>query len=65
MDTDLAFKLAGLRSQIAELGSSVRQLQKAGLNSTSAQLLIARNRGELERLMNSDGATTTPPARRG
>jgi hypothetical protein len=26
---------------------------------------IARKRGELERLMNSDGATTTPPARRG
>jgi len=45
MDTDLAFKLAELRSQIAELGRSVRQLQKAGMNSTSAQLLIARNRG--------------------
>ena len=45
MDTDLAFKLAKLRGQIAELGRSVRQLQKAGMNSTSAQLLIARNRG--------------------
>jgi hypothetical protein len=54
MDTDLAFKLAGLRGQIAELGSS-----------HAAQLLIARNRGELERLMNSDGVATTPPARRG
>jgi hypothetical protein len=65
MDTVLAFKLAGLRNQIAELGSSMRQLRKAGLDSASAQLLIARNRGELERLMNSDGPTTTPPARRG
>ena len=65
MDTDLAFKLAELRGQIAELGRSVRQLQKAGMNSTSAQLLIPRNRGELERLMNSDGATTTQPARLG
>ena len=65
MDTDLAFKLAELRSQIAELGRSVRQLQKAGMDSTSAQRLIARNRGELERLVNSDGAATTPPARRG
>ena len=64
MDTDLAFKLAELRSQIAELGRSVRQLQKAGMNSASAQLLIARKRGELERLVNSDGATR-PPARRG
>jgi len=65
MDTDPTFKLAELRSQIAELGRSVRQLQKAGMDSTSAQLLIARNRGALERLMNSDGATTTSPARRG
>jgi hypothetical protein len=65
VDTDVAFKLAELRGQIAELGSSIRQLQKAGMDSASAQLLIARKRGELERLMNSDGATTTPPARRG
>ena len=65
MNTDLAFKLAGLRSQIAELGSSMRQLRKAGMDSASAQLLIARKRGELERLMNSDGAAATPPARRG
>ena len=65
MGTDPTFKLAELRGQIAELGSSIRQLQKAGMNSTSAQLLIARNRGELERLVNSDGAATTPPARRG
>ena len=65
MDTDLAFKLAKLRGQIAELGRSMRQLRKAGLDSASAQLLIARNRGELERLMNSGGVTTTPPARCG
>jgi hypothetical protein len=45
MDTDLAFKLAELQSQIAELGRFVRQLQKAAMNSTSAQLLIARKRG--------------------
>ena len=64
METDLAFKLAELQSQIAELGRFVRQLQKAGMNSTSAQLLIARKRGGLERLMNSNGATR-PPARRG
>ena len=60
MDTGRAFKLAELRSQIAELGSSIRQLQKAGLDSASAQLLITRKRGELECLMNSNAATTAP-----
>jgi len=59
MDTDLAFKLAELRGQIAELGSSIRQLQKAGMDSASAQLLIARKRAELEHLMNSNGAAAT------
>ena len=44
MGTDLTFKLAELRGQIAELGSSIRQLQKAGMGSASAQLLIARKR---------------------
>ena len=33
MDTDLAFKLPGLRDQIAELARSVRQLQKAGMDA--------------------------------
>jgi hypothetical protein len=65
MDTDLAFKLAELRGQIAELGSSIRQLQKAGLDSASAQLLIIRKRGELECLMNSSGTTTKPIIRLG
>jgi len=64
MDTDLAFKLAELRAQIAELGSSIRQLQKAGMDSASAQLLIARKRGELECLMTSNRMTTTPTTRR-
>jgi hypothetical protein len=45
MGTDPTFKLAELRGQIAELGSSIRQLQKAGMGSASAQLLIARKRG--------------------
>jgi hypothetical protein len=65
MDTDLAFKLAELRGDIAELGSSIRQLPKSGMDSASAQRLIARKRGELERLMNSNGVTATPPIRRG
>jgi hypothetical protein len=60
MDTDLAFKLAEVRGEIAELGSSIRQLPKSGMDSASAQLLIARKRGELERLMNSNGVTATP-----
>jgi hypothetical protein len=65
MDTDLAFKLAELRGQIAELGSSIRQLQQAGLDSASAQLLITRKRGELECLMNANGTTPTLKTRHG
>ena len=65
MDTDLAFKLAELRGEIAELGSSIRQLPKSGMDSASAQRLIARKRGELERLMNSVGTTPAPKTRRG
>jgi hypothetical protein len=65
MATDLIFKLAELRGQIAELGSSIQRLQTAGMDSAAAQLLIARKRGVLERLMNSNDTTATPPTRRG
>jgi hypothetical protein len=58
MDGDLAFKLAELRGQISDLGGAIRQLQRSGLDSASAQLLISRKRAELERLMNfRNGAT--------
>jgi hypothetical protein len=43
MDGDLAWKLAELRGQIAELGSAIRQLRQAGMDSAAAQLLITRS----------------------
>jgi hypothetical protein len=43
MDGDLARKLAELRGQIAELGSAIRQLRQAGMDSAAAQLLITRS----------------------
>jgi hypothetical protein len=43
--------LADLRGQITELGSAIRQLRQAGLDSAPAQLLITRKRAELEGLL--------------
>lgn len=40
-----------LRAQLRELGSTVRQLNQAGLDSATAQLLLSRKRAELEDLM--------------
>ena len=57
MNDDLAWKLADLRGQIAELGSAIRQLRQAGMDSAAAQLLITRKRAELESL------TKTPKTR--
>jgi len=51
MDGDLTYKLAALRGEISELGSAIRQLDRSGLDSASAQLLITRKRAELEYLM--------------
>ena len=51
MDDELAWKLADLRGQIAELGSAIRQLRQAGMDSAPAQLLITRKRAALEGLL--------------
>ena len=52
MNEPAALKILGLRGEIAELGGAIRQLQRSGLDSASAQLLIARKRSELECLLN-------------
>jgi hypothetical protein len=62
MDGDLAFRLAELRGQISDLGGAIRQLQRAGLDSASAQLLITRKRAELDRLMNLGSRAVSMPA---
>jgi hypothetical protein len=48
-----------LRGEIAELGGAIRQLQRSGLDSASAQLLITRKHAELECLMNRGTETAT------
>jgi hypothetical protein len=55
-DEPVALKILSLRSEIAELGGAIRQLQRSGLDSAAAQLLITRKRGELEYLMNRPDA---------
>jgi hypothetical protein len=53
-DEPVALKILSLRGEIAELGGAIRQLQRSGLDSAPAQLLITRKRGELECLMNRE-----------
>jgi hypothetical protein len=61
MSDPVALKILVLRGEIAELGGAIRQLQRSGLDSASAQLLITRKRSELEWLMNrSSGSPATP-----
>jgi hypothetical protein len=50
-DDPLCWKIAALRGDLLELGSAVRQLNKSGLDSAAAQLLLVRKRAELEDLM--------------
>jgi hypothetical protein len=46
-----AFRVLKLRAEILELGSAIRQLQRAGLDDAAAQLLIARKRAMLDHLV--------------
>ena len=43
-DDPPAIKILRLRAELLELGSAIRQLQRSGLDSASAQLLITRRR---------------------
>jgi hypothetical protein len=59
MDGDILWKMAELRGQIAELGSAIRQLRQAGMDSAAAQLLITRRRAELEGRSRARGGSRT------
>jgi hypothetical protein len=48
---DDALEILKLRAELVELGSAVRQLRQAGLDSATAQLLLTRKRAELEDVM--------------
>ncbi|MDA9476632.1 hypothetical protein XI03_19350 [Bradyrhizobium sp. CCBAU 65884] len=41
------YRILRLRAEILELGSAIRQLQRAGLDDAAAQLLIGRKRAQL------------------
>lgn len=49
-DDLLSLKILKLRAQIAELSSTIYQLQRSGLDDAAPRLLISRRRAELEDL---------------
>ncbi len=49
-----AYRILKLRAEILELGSAIRQLQRAGLDDAAAQLLISRKRALLETLVKAN-----------
>lgn len=51
-----AYRILRLRAEILELGSAIRQLQRAGLDDAAAQLLIGRKRAQLEQLVKTNSA---------
>jgi hypothetical protein len=55
-----AYRILKLRAEILELGSAIRQLQRAGLDDAAAQLLIARKRALLDHLVKTDRAHNSP-----
>lgn len=55
-----AYRILKLRAEILELGSAIRQLQRAGLDDATAQLLIGRKRVQLEHLVKANAASRRP-----
>jgi hypothetical protein len=56
-DESITLEILNLRGQILELGGAIRQLQRAGMDSAAAQVLISRKRAALEDLMKAKGAS--------
>jgi hypothetical protein len=50
----LESKIQTLRGQLVELASTIRKLDRSGLGSARAQLLLSRKRTELEDLIKED-----------
>ena len=46
----MPLRILELRAQIGELSSTIRQLQRSGLDDAAPRLLISRKRAELEDL---------------
>ncbi|MGY8668296.1 hypothetical protein Q3C01_38835 [Bradyrhizobium sp. UFLA05-109] len=61
MDEDPdSYRILKLRAEILELGSAIRQLQRAGLDDAAALLLIARKRATLEVLVKCEPQGAAP-----
>jgi hypothetical protein len=58
--SDEVLEILKLRAELLELGSAIRQLQRAGLDSAAAQLLITRKRAELESAMTRSKKRSSP-----
>jgi hypothetical protein len=49
-DDPVPLRILELRARIGELSSTIRQLQRSGLDDAAPRLLISRKRAELEDL---------------
>nr|WP_128924216.1 hypothetical protein [Bradyrhizobium guangxiense] len=54
------YRILRRRAEILELGSAIRQLQRARLEDAAAQILIGRKRAQLEHLVKANAATHDP-----
>ncbi len=54
-DDPVPLRILELRAQIGELSSTIRQLQRSGLDDAAPRLLISRRRAELDDLMHRTG----------
>jgi hypothetical protein len=64
-DIPVPWQIQLLRSEIADLSAAIHQLRRCGLDSASAELLIAWKRAELDGLMRQqrrerDGCSRQP-----
>jgi len=51
------YRILKLRTEILELGSAIRQLQRESLDEAAAQLLIARKRAQLDHLVKTNSVS--------
>jgi hypothetical protein len=54
-DDPVPLRILELRAQIGELSSTIRQLQRSGLDAAAPRLLMSRKRAELEDLTHRTG----------
>jgi hypothetical protein len=54
VDEPRPLKVLRLRAEIRELGGAIRQLQRSGIDSAAAELLITRKRAELEDVLKAE-----------